>query len=197
MIPPIEAESGNVVWKYGLADVPRNWYLTAKARLTKIGVKTSKYDPTGFYYYAKNELKGVLAAHVHDFCWGSNQIFIDEIISPIKKLFNVGSESSKTFCYLGIDLSQNESKQIFLNQTKFIEDINQIIVSKQRSTSKHENLNTNKLESFRTLIGQLGCVSGESRPGIAFEISELSSKVKHATIEDLMRAMKILQRVKS
>ena len=66
---------------------------------------------------------------------------IDDIISPIKKIFNVGSESSKTFHYFGLDLTQNKSKQIYLNQTKFIEDINQIILSKQRSMSKHENLN--------------------------------------------------------
>ena len=63
--------------------------------------------------------------------------------------------------------------------------------------SKHENLNTKELESFRTLTGQLGWVAGKSRTDIAFEISELNSKVKHASIEDLMRAMKILQRKKS
>ena len=40
--------------------------------------------------------------------------------------------------------------------------------------SKHENLNTKELESFRILIGQLGWVAGQSRPDIAFEISELS-----------------------
>ena len=129
----------------------------------------------------------MLPAHVDDFCWGGNQTFIDDIISPIKKIINVGSESSKTFRYLGLE---NESKQIYLNQTKFIEDVNQIILLKKKSMSKHENLNTKELEIFKTLIGELGWVNGQSRPDIAFEISELSSKVKHDTIEDLMRAMK-------
>ena len=41
--------------------------------------------------------------------------------------------------------------------------------------SKHENLNTKELESFRTLVGQLRWADGQSRPDIAFEISELSS----------------------
>ena len=63
------------------------------------------------------------------FCQGGNQIFIDDIISPIEKIFNAGSESSKTFRYLGLDLNQNENKQIYLNQTKFIEHINQTILS--------------------------------------------------------------------
>ena len=55
----------------------------------------------------------------------------------------------------------------------------------------------NKLSNASSLIGQLGWVAGQSRPDIVFEISELNSKVKHATIEYLMRAMKILQRIKS
>ena len=63
--------------------------------------------------------------------------------------------------------------------------------------SKHENLNTKELKSFRSLIGQSGWVAGQSRQEITFQISELSSKIKHATIEDLIRAMKILMRIKS
>ena len=62
--------------------------------------------------------------------------------------------------------------------------------------SNHENLNTKKLKSFRTLIGQLGLVNGHSRPDIASEIPKLHSEVKHATVKDLMRAIKILQRMK-
>ena len=50
-------------------------------------------------------------AHVDNFCWGGYQTFTEDIISPIKKIFNVGSKSSKIFCYLGLDLNQNEIKQ--------------------------------------------------------------------------------------
>ena len=94
---------------------------------------------------------------------------------------------------MGLDLNQNDIKQLYLNQTKFIEDKNQIILSKKRSLSKHKNLNSKYLESFATLIGQLGLVTRQSRPDISFEKSELSSIVKLATIENLIRAMKILQ----
>ena len=73
LIPPIEAESENVVWRlnaciYGPVDDSQNWYEIVKDELKKIGMKTSKHDPAVFYYYVKNELQGVLAAHVDDFC---------------------------------------------------------------------------------------------------------------------------------
>ena len=61
LISPIEAESENVVWRlntciYGPVDASQNCYVSVKDELTKIGVKTSKYDPAVFYYYVKNEL---------------------------------------------------------------------------------------------------------------------------------------------
>ena len=64
LIQPTEAESENVVLRlntciYGLGDASRNWYLSVKNELTKIGVKTRKYDPAVFYYYVKNELQDV------------------------------------------------------------------------------------------------------------------------------------------
>ena len=96
------------------------WSLHVEEELIKIGAKTSNYDPAVFYYYVKNEWQGALTAHVDDSCWGDNQTFIDVIISPTKKKFNVGSECSKTFHYLGLDLNPNERKQIYLNQTKCI-----------------------------------------------------------------------------
>ena len=72
------------------------------------------------------------------------------------------------------------------------------MLSKQRLMSKHETLNTKELESFGRLIGQLDClVAWQSRPDIAFEISELSSEAKYTTVKDLMRAVKIFQRIKS
>ena len=94
-IPPMEAESENVAWRlnsctYDLVDVLRNLYLPVKDELTKIGVKTSKYDPAVFYYYVKNELQGMIAANVDTFCQTDNPTFIDDIISPIEKIFNIG-----------------------------------------------------------------------------------------------------------
>ena len=58
-------------------------------------------------------------------------------------------------------------------------------------------MNENELKQFRSVIGQLGWAAGQTRPDIAFDCCELSSSVKHATIEDLLRANKVLSRAKS
>ena len=62
---------------------------------------------------------------------------------------------------------------------------------------KHEPLNENELKPFRSVTGQLGWAARQTRPDIAFDCYELSSSVKHATIEDLLRANKVLSGAKS
>ena len=62
--------------------------------------------------------------------------------------------------------------------------------------SKHKNWNSKYVEYFSTLIGQLGWGTRPSRPDISFKKSELSSIVTLATIDNLMRVMKILHRIK-
>ena len=90
------SEYGHFSRSDSLADASRNLYLSVKANSKKIGIKTSKYDSAVFYYCVKNELQGALIAHVDDTCWGENQTFVENIISPIKKIFNVGSKSFST-----------------------------------------------------------------------------------------------------
>ena len=59
-----------------------------------------------------------------------------------------------------------------------------------------EPSNKNEMKQFRSVIGQLGWAAGQTRPDIAFDCCELSSSVKHATTEDLLRASKVLSRAK-
>ena len=84
-----------------------------------------------------------------------------------------------------------------MDQISYIETIKPVPVSKQQSMMRHEPLNENELKQFRSVIGQLGWAAGQTSPDIAFDCCELSSLVKHATIEDLLRANKALSRAKS
>ena len=53
---------------------------------------------------------------------------------------------------------------------------------------RHESFNKNELKQCRSIIGQLGWAAGQSMPDIAFDCCEFNSSVKHATIENLLRA---------
>ena len=113
-------------------------------------------------------------------------------IDPLRSVFLIGSECDTTFKYVGICMTQQDDFSIKVDQISFIESIKPVPVSKQRSMMRHEPLNKNELKQFGSVIGQLGWAAGQTRPDVVFDCCELSSSVKNATIEDLLRANKVL-----
>ena len=84
-----------------------------------------------------------------------------------------------------------------MDQISYIESIKPVPVSKQQSMMRHEPLTKNELKQFRSVIGQLGWAAGQTRPDISFDCYELTSSVKHATIEGFLRTNKVISRAKS
>ena len=64
----------------------------------------------------------------------------------------------------------------------------QILEKKQKDDSlcKEENDNT------RTLVRQLGWITGQTRSGLAFEVCQLSSILNDSKIDDVLKANKLL-----
>ena len=140
---------------------------------------------------------GIMSTHVDDFCWGGEECFVKNVIDPLQSIFLIGSECDTTFKYVGLCMTQQDDFSIKMDQISYIENIKPVPISKQQSMMRHEPLNENELKQFRSVIGQLGWAAGQTRPDIAFDCCELSSSVKHVTIEDLLRANKVLSRAKS
>ena len=85
---------------------------------------------------------------------------------------------------------------VSLSQTKFIDELKEIEITRDRSKQKHLGLNEEELKGFRTLIGQLLWVSNQTCPDIFFNVSELSRSVNYATFKQILRANKLLRKAK-
>ena len=96
------------------------------------------------------------------------------------------------FTNTGLNLRQLEDFSIQLEQNSYIDGIEPVSISKQQSRMRNENLNPDELKRFRSLIGQLSWIAGQTGPDIAFDTYELSSCAKNATVQDLLRANKVL-----
>ena len=101
---------------YGLADVSRYWHLRVKEELIKLGANVSSVDPGLFYWKEHYKLVGILACHVDDMIWGGNENFKINVIDNLKNNFMFGSEETKAFTYLGIQLIQNDDFSLTINQ---------------------------------------------------------------------------------
>ena len=52
-------------------------------------------------------------------------------------------------------------------------------------------------ESIRTLVGQLGWITGQTRPDLAFEVYQPSSILTHSKVDDILKASKLLLKAKN
>ena len=202
MKPPKEANSDpNKLWKlnttiYGLNDASRSWYLNVKSELTKLGAKTCQSDPSVFVWHSNAKLNGILCTHVDDFLFGGTQIFLENIIAPLKKIFTIGEEHCKAFKHLGLNINQCNT-EIILDQNEYIDSLDYINISKNRKQQKNDKLSSDEIDELRSLVGQLGWVAGQTRPDLAFEVCQLSSSINHSTVNDLIKANKLLAKAKN
>ena len=204
LIPPPEAcEREDYVWKlntciYGLTDASRTWYLSVKAFLNNIGVYECRFDPCIFRCYdAKGNLCGILCTHVDDFLFAGTSGFINNVIEPLKRKFSIRTEAAGAFEYLGLRVVQNDDFSITVDQIEYVESMEEIFIDPSRKSAKDEPLSKKEKRSLRSLIGQLGWVSGQTRPDLAFDYCDLSSRVKTATVKDLFHANKVVAKAKS
>ena len=71
--PPRESDTEKrTTWKlkhglYGLKDGARQFYLSVKEELLRLGCKMSELDPAMFFLHNSGKLSGIICCHVDDF----------------------------------------------------------------------------------------------------------------------------------
>ena len=72
-------------------------------------------------------------------------------------------------------------KEICTDQVDFITTLKTIVFSKEWKMYRSSKLNQNELASLKTVISQLGWITGQTRPDLAFETCMFSSNSKNPT----------------
>ena len=198
--PPKESKAPkHVIWKlkhglYGLKDGARQFYESVKEELINLGFIQCKLDPAVFYVHKDKKLIGMICCHVDDFLHAGANSF-DRLMKKLRERFSAGKVEEKAFKYIGFQVKQNES-MIVLDHSGYIDKMKNSILDPKRASNKNEPLNAQDQTLFRQIIGQLNWAVQGSRPDMAFEMIALSTKLQQGKIEDLIRAIKKVNRLK-
>ena len=196
--PPPEFSNGKV-WKlkktvYGLNDAARAWYLRVRRELQSLGVSASTVDPALFYWRNEGNCEGVICVYVDDFLWAGTNAFEENVVNKISDMFSIGGAECKSFKYIGLNIETFEDG-VCVDQCQYASSVKKIDISKKRSMEKRSELSERERTEYRAVIGQLNWIATYSRPDISFDVCELSTRIKCATIEDLLRLNKVVERV--
>ena len=198
--PPKEFDDG-YLWKlkknvYGLNDAARAWYSRLKDVLLGLGMRVSRLDPALFFWRRKNVLSGVMCVHVDDILWAGTEEFFTTIVAAMKDNLTIGtSNDGKSFKYIGVNIVQ-EDGVLGLHQNDYVDSLEEIGLKRARASRRLDHLGQGELQSYRALVGQLNWLGTQTRPDVAFDVCELSTVLNVATVDDVLRANKVVKKVK-
>ena len=199
--PPQEKKRKGYIWQlikpaYGLNDASRYWYETLKETLLELGMQQSLRDSCLFYFTEGNELHGLVLIHVDDILASRSIHFENEIMKKIRQAYTFGKVSASDFIYTGIRIYQEENYDIFIDQNDFIRNLDSFQYKKQRLENTLD-IDENRL--LRKTVGQLSWAASQTRPDLAFNALDLSTKLNSAKFSDAkqsLKALKKMQRIK-
>eukprot|EP00434_Breviolum_minutum_P025492 symbB.v1.2.022525.t1/scaffold1944.1/size145740/2 len=182
---------------YGLVNAPLLWYEELKSSLLQLGFIVSPLDPCVFVLPNKQDktIHGIVGIHVDDGLAAGDDQF-RHCINLLESKFSFGSKKESSFQFTGIRIQQKPDSSIELDQTKYIEDIPTIEVTRDRRKNAHLEVNHDERQSLRGLIGSLQYAASNTRPDISAKLSFLQAKITAAKVQDLLEANKLLQEAK-
>ena len=115
------------------------------------------------------------------------------ISQKLRNIYDFGQISNRNFVYTGVHIYQNKKKEIFIDQTEFIQDMTIFQYRKQMSDNFLDR-DDNRL--LRKTVGQLSWAASQTRPDLAFPALDLSTRLNHAKYSDAKLSIKILKQAK-
>ena len=97
-------------------------------------------------------------------------------MESVTKQFIAGKLETGCFTYIGFDIKQ-QCDRIVLDQSAYTEDLDCIAVDVKRAKQKKDLLNRTEIRQYRSIVGKCSWVARGSRPDIAYEVIELSTKL--------------------
>ena len=190
-----------VVWRlkkalYGLGDAPRSWYLRVHKELTSLGCVRTQLDNAIYVYRVQGKLAGILGLHVDDFLYCGLEQFHTAVINSLLQAFVMGEVERRRFSYVGWQLEQSKAGQVTVSQEGFLKNLEDLDVTELRGVGKEVKVDQDFQHLFRAAVGSINWVSCNTRPDLAYEVMELSTKFGHATVQDLRQASRLVKKAR-
>ena len=153
-------------------------------------------DPSLFYYHRDGKISGVLVTHINDFLHCADNVFEKQVIGKLCERFLVGSWQSEQFKYVGYQITQS-GDGIRLSRDDYIDsaEVPDIPVGRKRWTEA--KLSDEESTQYRSMVGTLNWVVQGTRPDLAFDMFDLSTRFQSCTVSGLHRVLKLMVKLKS
>ena len=139
-------------------------------------------------------LIGIIITHVDDFIHCGDCIFEETVMKPLLQRFLAGRVASGKFKYIGLNILQTEKHEIYLDQNEYSSSIEEPVITGNKNDKV--DLSAEEYTTFRALVGAMNWLVCGSRPDLAYDLLEHSTKFKKATKSDLSQCIRSVRKCK-
>ena len=181
---------------YGYADAPRRWFNASDEVLKELGMTPLEVDPATYVLKRNGDLQAMLCMHVDDGVFTCSEEGM-EVMQRYMQRFTVGKFKMDNFTYTGVVVSRLDGGRISLSQKEYVRKLAEIKLERGRSSQKAAEVSPEELRQLRKLVGAMTWVAAQTRPDVAAEVSMIQSACPKATVGEIVRANKIVRRLKA
>ena len=116
-------------------------------------------------------------------------------MSQLRSRFLAGKLGETIFKYIGFNIHQSP-QGIMLDQQDYVDSLEVPIIEPKRISQKLDSLTSSENNMCRRVVGQLNWAVQGTHPDLAFELIDLSTKFKNASINDFVKALKSIRKLK-
>ena len=147
---------------------------------------------------AQNQVQAMVLIEVDDFLIASRDPAVQkELQEKLQGRFRFGKWEKGEADFIGRRVKQTES-EIQLSQEKYIlEKIEAVPLSKGRRGDKRAALSETEFQQYRSMLYKVSWVAHQTRPEAAGTVSILSSRLRNATVEDVIHLNKLCGHLRS
>ena len=132
----------------------------------------------------EGQLAGIACIYVDDVIAAGKKTFNEKVLCGLKGTFLIGKTEEGAFRYVGRNIEQ-ESDRIVMNQNHYVDSIELIDLSQFAGMSNDDILDKSGQTLFRSKVGALNWLTMQTSSDIAYEVMELSTCFKKATVRNL------------
>lgn len=184
---------------YGLVQAPLHWYQSISTYLGEIGYQRLWTEPCCWIWVDhEGVVRSIIHGHVDDFMFGGrdNDEIHARLMQDIQKKFQWGTWEIGQFIQCGIHVLQHEDYSIELQQMKFIEELEEIHISRERSRSEELATTEDEKRALRGVLGSLSWLCGQTCFLFSVDVNFLITSIPVSNVGDLNKANKLVRDIK-
>ena len=196
---------------YGLVEAPIEWYISICETLEQGGWRRLYSDPCCWILVDESlgddkpveDLKdsrvvAIAAGHVDDFLFlgvEENKKWQDAR-AALQAKYDWKDWEEHQFHQCGVRITQRSDYGFTLDQEEYVSEIGEIDVRPDRRKDRTAPVTEQERSQMRAVLGAAGWRAEQTGIAPAAEVSILRSKVKSATVEDLLAVNKMVQKMR-